>query len=533
MSFKPYLGQLHELGVLFVHGIGQSKQGETLARFGEPLRAAIAELAQPASVPGAAAGQSTQVKVDAAWLSPPHPDDPCRAELQIENVQALRRRGPAISSRWLLAEAWWAAQFPPPSFSEIAIWATSALPGTLLSHVDRRLRRAGYAIAGGWKSDSPWKGWLRTPRWFLEWAYILLALAALPVVVVILLLLIAAGLLPAPFNQIASVLQRALASTIGDSYAFKQNRIKEGAIRRCVLERLEWLAARCRRVVVLAHSQGAAIAHQVLRAPLSAPCDVFVSCGSGLAKLTDIERDEKDLQQARPKLWLALGGAILSSASMFALVLDSWRGVHANSIDPLGMAIVLSIFPLFAIATLAELSSEVFAPPAGAGAAVQAAPTVHARTYAVMSVGVPCVLGGLLLWSGLALTHAVPLTALSLGMTVGLAFFHGGYRAWQRARSRFLVPMTQWQHEQDDYRDYYEFTNRLHMRWLDLFTRHDPVPNGALMDEFRPPALESFEVCNLGSTLFDHTTYFSAPDALHPTRFAHVVAHCWNCHAPG
>jgi hypothetical protein len=41
-------------------------------------------------------------------------------------------------------------------------------------------------------------------------------------------------------------------------------------------------------VVVVAHSQGAAIAHEVLRTPEPANVRLFVSFGSGLAKLEEL-----------------------------------------------------------------------------------------------------------------------------------------------------------------------------------------------------------------------------------------------------
>jgi hypothetical protein len=516
MSEEPYLGPLHDVGVLFVHGIGQSKEGDTLARFGESLRTAVAARAAPA---GNAAAAS--VAIDAAWLATPGEGNPCRAELTIDNVRSQRTgpRAPAsMNSRWLLAEAWWAAQFPPPGFSDVAFWATSVLPGTLLAHMDRRLRRAGYAVAERLRSISPVRGLLAIPRWVAEWAYVLLALAGLPLLIAAVMLLILAGLLPPPLNRLASGLQRMLSATVGDSYAFKQNRIKGAAIRRTVLERLEWLAARCRKVVVVAHSQGAAIAHEALRQPLTAPCDVFISCGSGLQKLTEIERDVQDAGGARPKLWAAALGAVVASASLLTLLLHPWGTTAVVGIDALGAAVGLGIFYVLALLVTAELSFEVFQAPAKRPGAARTLPW---NAYAGLLVGLPGV-ATLWLHRGHA-AAAAQLGALALALTFGLLMLHGGYRAWQRARGRFQRPMEQWQRDQEDYRRYYELTNRQQMRWMDFYTRYDPVPNGALMDFLSPPqddgparsqelTLESYEVHNLGSAILDHTTYFHARD---------------------
>ena len=39
---------LYDLGVLFVHGIGQSAKADTLLHFGEPIRKCIEMIAAPA-----------------------------------------------------------------------------------------------------------------------------------------------------------------------------------------------------------------------------------------------------------------------------------------------------------------------------------------------------------------------------------------------------------------------------------------------------------------------------------------------------
>jgi hypothetical protein len=39
-------GQIADVGVLFVHGIGEQRPGETLLQFGEPLRRYIEQLLQ-------------------------------------------------------------------------------------------------------------------------------------------------------------------------------------------------------------------------------------------------------------------------------------------------------------------------------------------------------------------------------------------------------------------------------------------------------------------------------------------------------
>ena len=99
---------LHDLGILFVHGIGQSAQGETLVHFGEPLRAAVERLAAPAAGPSAAARPGL-TRVTSAWLSDADAARPARAELRIDGVAprpGARNAAAASTSSRIAADAY-------------------------------------------------------------------------------------------------------------------------------------------------------------------------------------------------------------------------------------------------------------------------------------------------------------------------------------------------------------------------------------------------------------------------------------------
>src|SRR5688572_2065685 len=90
---------LYDLGVLFVHGIGQSGEAATLLHFGEPLRQCISEITVAPN------NRPVNVSISEALLRPEVGDGPARAELRINGLT------PA-GNRWLLTEVWWAKAFP-------------------------------------------------------------------------------------------------------------------------------------------------------------------------------------------------------------------------------------------------------------------------------------------------------------------------------------------------------------------------------------------------------------------------------------
>jgi hypothetical protein len=86
---------VYDLGVLFVHGMGQSRQAETLLNFGEPLCQCIERIALPVGP------DPVCVSIAEARLDPEPWQEPAQAILRI--------RGAARDEQnWLLTEAWWA-----------------------------------------------------------------------------------------------------------------------------------------------------------------------------------------------------------------------------------------------------------------------------------------------------------------------------------------------------------------------------------------------------------------------------------------
>jgi hypothetical protein len=109
----PGTAKIPTTAVIFVHGIGSQKPGDTLLQWASPI-----------------------IEVLTAWKVWAVPDAPNRdpvdvAQIDFENgrprieldIPAVTVRGRAFErQRWILTEAWWAAKVEPPSLSTMTSW---------------------------------------------------------------------------------------------------------------------------------------------------------------------------------------------------------------------------------------------------------------------------------------------------------------------------------------------------------------------------------------------------------------------------
>ena len=412
---RPY-----DLGVLLVHGIGEQQKGDTLLQAGDALvsvlRARLAWLQ-----PGGRNAAAPRVALANVALNREEPGEPPQAEIVLEGVERLRShtRPGAAASRWLLAESFWADAFPPPPYLSVFFWVVSVLPGTLVAHFHRRLRRTIYSILSPDNLGSRFGKYLRLGR---DLAALVLAMLVVPPLLCVLILAVLIGFLPVPFaDTIARTLQRIIASIIGDSYALLGNALTAGTVVSQVRRDVKWLAARCEYVAIVAHSQGGAIAQMAVREDPLTECQLLLTYGSGLHKLTLVETMRR---QGAGLIWIAAG------------LLLAAQGLIASAL---------------------------------AGGSTVAAPFASA---AVLSAGA---LAALAVWLRNA-GHVSP--------------------DRQRAADREL-----WEKR-------FRLDNE-RVDWTDVFASDDPVPNGPLLDEYAPlSGLNTRETCNLGSPLWDHTSYW-------------------------
>jgi tetratricopeptide (TPR) repeat protein len=512
---------LYELGVLFVHGIGQSGRAETLLRFGEPLRASIESVATPDQPPAGLGSEAPAVRVavSAATLEPDDAHSPAHAELHIAGATRASSlnagtvaSGGSGESRWLMAEAWWAKKFPTPTFGDIVSFSFEILPWTLLAHFDRRFRRIGFALYSALDgrrhlSRLPTLLW----RWFVEGAKVTLMLALSPLLLAAISSLVLLGVLPiTPVRDFAGAVQRTLAATVGDSFVFMRQPFTGAAICQSVTSDLEWLAARCKKVVVVAHSQGGAIAHRVLRGPVTAPCDLLVTFGSGLAKLAEMERTS--VPHGREILWLATLGASIAAASIVFHAISLWPAM------PVGASIALTLLPAFVVGlagsvfVIVDLLAVPDRPPGPDAQPRDAVPPLH---WMLVFIGTACVVVvGMFAYGGSVPNYWMGLLAFG-EFAGGIALAYGSLRAWHVATGRSLHARNQWLLDREVYRERFQFHNR-RLYWYDFYASDDPVPNGRLLDDFIPNDLYSSEFSNARSFLLDHTSYWQNQDEFVP-----------------
>jgi hypothetical protein len=99
------------------------------------------------------------------------------------------------------------------------------------------------------------------------------------------------------FPRFAATFQWAflqIAEVLGDSYVFSESPFRREAIVGSVLSQMRDLATRCGHLVVLAHSQGAAVAAAAVYKELPEQLRLFVTYGSGLQRLEELSPDEDD-----------------------------------------------------------------------------------------------------------------------------------------------------------------------------------------------------------------------------------------------
>ena len=262
----PPPAEATDLGVLLVHGIGEQAQGETLTKFAEPIVDWIKDWLQRDATAGT---RFASTPIEAA-LHPPLLVDSVPAHARV--LIGTNRDGKEETQEWLFAEGWWSPQVLRPPIPAFTSWLLTRGPWLLLFHLNQewltspRLGR-GLTIA---------IGILLSVVWALGSLTLNLVLFAAS-----LFALIPIGRLR---NTVYAVL-RALAGVVGDAYVLLRSPVQRAAFEEATLDALRWLRPRCRRLAVIAHSQGAAVAHGALRRAGAPTADALITVGSGITKL--------------------------------------------------------------------------------------------------------------------------------------------------------------------------------------------------------------------------------------------------------
>lgn len=291
----------YDLGVLFVHGIGGQKRGDTLLQFGEPLGASMADWLDRRAI----AVRNTE-------LAEPPSRAPAHTEVRL--ARRFERR------RLLVAESWWAESFAVPAWWPFAKWLLWSIPFVVFRATDHRLSlnlTAQTLDKVSWRKTPSRFFRLHALRVFKNALSFVLALAFALVV----LLLGVVALFPRIRASVMSA-QKLLVGYIGDSYLLL-NSIGRGDAMVSQVERdLQWLEEQhdVDKIVVIAHSQGAEIIRRVLaRRPRGKPIASLITLGSGIAKLRAVDRLHGQAgRAARAYGWRAAAGVMTLTPPVLA-----------------------------------------------------------------------------------------------------------------------------------------------------------------------------------------------------------------------
>ena len=290
-----------DIGVLLVHGIGNHREGVTLRAFGQPLLDWLKQWLRGVSGDHARGGDVTVKEArfnDSAA--------PAYALAEITGAKS-EEPGQAPRESWLFCEGWWGATVQSPASLQLLRWMWKR--GPLLIYWHFYIRQTAST-----KKDRLEEG---VDLIFIVVAFLLAGFCQLVIGIAIVLSLIPIG----PWRRKVVDAVRVLTLTLGDSYVLEED-IQQAALVERVRHALDWLAKRTTKTIVIAHSQGGAISHEVLRQYPPDNLAMFISVGSGLEKLhflREAAMARKGLVVA-PLLFpvVALAGAILLGAGRSA-----------------------------------------------------------------------------------------------------------------------------------------------------------------------------------------------------------------------
>ena len=313
----------HTVGLLMVHGIGQQRQGD-------PLRALTRALLE--AVPELAGAQDLQAELTSGRL---RGDQPAEAVMEI-------RVGSRTVTTWLLAESLWADVHHPPSTWATLSYLVTQAPMLALARTADAVRNA---YAQWWDHPLHW--------WRIATAAVLAVLVQ-PVVLAVLLsvtiLTLVRGLIPLEWLKAAITrLEAVLTQVLGDSVLFATDELSLQAMATKVQEDLTRVRSLCGSVIVVAHSQGAAV---VVRALREGPdVDRLITLGAGIGPLEWLRRQPRWVSAVGSVLWLVALG--LSALMLRTIVC----GIAPSCTPSSGAAALLGIFGPVAVGFVGSLAT--------------------------------------------------------------------------------------------------------------------------------------------------------------------------------
>lgn len=356
----------YRVGILFVHGMGEQARGDTVTEMGDSLSEWLRRWARPRG--------DVDVSIRKAILRSSRDTEPGPGELPgpvahgyLTITRTRAETGepvePPETQEWLLAESWWADVFRPATFGELATWVISVGPSVIASQragVVQRVEGAKPGWAKGFWGTIVLRAMIAVTTLGL---YVAAGLAAALITPLALLLFVLAVLRIPLLSDLALAGARNLAASFGDLLVLVRSPLRFAAMAERVREDIELVGRVCDEVIVVAHSQGSAVAWHALRRMAAgpekqrAPVRTFVSFGQALRKLKALYRINRTGGRLQG---LATLLAVASTAFILALVwltigiaadlIGSRLEVETAGIDPLAVG-GLAVFALLLVAS--------------------------------------------------------------------------------------------------------------------------------------------------------------------------------------
>lgn len=291
----------HEVGLLFVHGIGQHRKGSHLEEAASAVVSYLEHPTEPESRPHKIQVSNTRLGGDL----------PASTEIHF-SIGA----SDAGQQSWLVAESWWSDAFSPPSATWTLGWLVRRAPQLITSRSVESLVRT-------------WNWWWNWPLsyWRIVIAMVWVA-ASFPLSVVFVLVLGAVvtlrALIPmASVKDAIGQLEVILTGFLGDSLVFAEDPVRRNAMVHVVEHDLDWLERSCTKVVIVAHSQGAAVALEALERR-NKPVDTFITFGAGIGQLSWIRSLGHSVRREAYAMWAAAQALSLTYAAAVVGSVAGW-----------------------------------------------------------------------------------------------------------------------------------------------------------------------------------------------------------------
>src|SRR6185503_7219219 len=154
---------------------------------------------------------------------------------------------------------------------------------------------------------------------YAAFGFLLLLLLNIAALVLGILALFQAALPTGLLRSLIQTVQAILSQWAGDLFLVMNSPIQRSAMVNKVKKDLKWMKRECSQIVIVAHSQGAAISYQVLQEDHSSQIKGFVTLGSAIQLLKKIESAQESGLDKLFVRWFYLFSPFVVASLLFFL----------------------------------------------------------------------------------------------------------------------------------------------------------------------------------------------------------------------